>query len=272
MSPRFAVFGQPISHSRSPAIHAAFAKQCGIALDYQAIEAAPEHFTDTLAAFAADGGMGANVTLPLKELAFALAANASSRATRAGAANTLIRVGDGWHADNTDGIGLVRDLTQRHGINLRAQRVLLLGAGGAARGVAPALLDAHIASLNVVNRTLSKAQALAQAMGADTQVQCCETAALAQLQGFDIVINATSAARGGQLPALHAGLFSANAVAVDLGYGAAAEPFLRWAAQHAVVRCIDGLGMLVEQAAESFALWHGQRPDTQPVYEHLRGA
>ena len=156
-SHRYAVFGHPVAHSLSPRIHAAFAQQAGIALEYTAIDAAPHDFVAALDRFADDGGAGANVTLPLKEAAYALCSDTTERARRAGAVNTLIRNGDAWHGDNTDGVGLVRDLTERHGLDLRSRRTLLLGAGGAARGVAPALLDAGIGDLFIVNRTPARA-------------------------------------------------------------------------------------------------------------------
>ena len=164
-SHRYAVFGHPVAHSLSPRIHAAFAQQAGIAREYTAIDAAPHDFVAALDRFADDSGAGANVTLPLKEAAFAICAQTTDRARRAGAVNTLTHNEGQWHGDNTDGAGLVRDLTGRHGLDLRARRALLLGAGGAARGVAPALLDAGISELIIVNRTAERADALADALG-----------------------------------------------------------------------------------------------------------
>ena len=278
MRPRYAVFGHPVSHSRSPAIHAAFAAQAGIELDYGRIDAAPQHFADALAAFARDGGRGANVTLPHKPAAAKLCARVSARAARAGAVNTLLRVDEadgsvGWHGDNTDGVGLVRDLCVRHGLVLDGARVLLLGAGGAGAGVAPALLDAGVAHLVVANRSVERAQALATHLG-DARVDVASSAdstAHAIGEPFDLVVNATSAARDGAAPwqALDACISTARA-AVDLGYGEAAQPFLDFARAAGVPRRIDGLGMLVEQAAESFRLWHGVMPATDPVYHELR--
>lgn len=271
MGKHCAVFGTPISHSLSPRIHAAFAKQAGIDLDYIAIEAGLDDFPGKLQAFAAAGGTGANVTLPLKEAAFALCAASSDRARRAGAANTLLRAGDGWHADNTDGIGLVRDLTDRHALDLRARRTLLIGAGGAARGIAPALLDAGIGTLTIVNRTPERADALADALGEPGRVHPRYLGDIAGLGEFDLIVNATSAARGGELPALPRSLVGRRTAAVDLSYGEAAIPFLAWARANGCHDAIDGLGMLVEQAAESFAIWHGVRPDTDAVYAELSG-
>lgn len=266
---RLAVFGHPVAHSLSPRIHAAFGQQLGRALDYTAIDAAPQAFEDALRAFAAGGGTGANVTLPLKEAAFALAGTVSERAQRAGAVNTLVRRGEGWYGDNTDGAGLVRDLTARQGLDLRGRRTLLIGAGGAARGVAPALLDAGIDGLTVVNRTPARADALADALGEPGRVHPRYLAQLDELGEFDLIVNATSAGRSGAVPDLPRALVGMRTVAVDLSYGEAAVPFLAWARAHGAVQTVDGLGMLVEQAAESFALWFGVRPDTEAVHEAL---
>lgn len=271
MRKHYAVFGTPIAHSLSPRIHAAFAKQAGIDLEYTAIEAGPADFPASLEAFAARGGIGANVTLPLKQAAFALCGSTSERARRAGAVNTLLRDGDGWHGDNTDGIGLVRDLTTRHMLDLRARRALLLGAGGAARGIAPALLEAGIGGMTIVNRTPERADALADALGEPGRVHPRYLADLASLGEFDLIVNATSATRGGELPALPRALVGRRTAAVDLSYGEAAIPFLAWARANGCHDTVDGLGMLVEQAAESFALWHGTRPDTDGVYAELSG-
>ena len=262
----FAVFGTPIEHSQSPFIHAAFAKQTGIAMDYRAIEADHDGFA---AALAGSGLDGANVTLPLKEAAFALCATTSSRAQRARAVNTLIRDGDGWRGDNTDGLGLVRDLTERHGLDLRQRRVLLLGAGGAAHGVAPALLDAGVREMVIVNRNQARADALADALGEPARVHARGWEALPKLGSFDLLINATSAARGGTPPTLPMGLVEARCTAVDLRYGEAAVWFLAWARAARCQKAFDGLGMLVEQAAESFLLWHGVRPETEAVFAAL---
>lgn len=271
MSPsaRFAVFGHPVSHSLSPRIHTAFGKQTGITIDYTAIDAEPQDFFDALERFAATGGVGANVTLPLKESAFSLAGSVTDRARRAGAVNTLARLGDGWHGDNTDGAGLVRDLTERHGLDLRQRRTLLIGAGGAARGVAPALVDAGIGELYVVNRTPARADALVDALGEPGRVHARYLDQLHELGDFTLIINATSAARGDQLPKLPMSLVGPRCAAVDLSYGEVAVPFLAWARAHGTQVAVDGLGMLVEQAAESFALWHGVRPQTDDIYTQL---
>ena len=270
-SHRYAVFGHPVAHSLSPRIHAAFAQQAGIALEYTAIDAAPHDFVAALDRFADDGGAGANVTLPLKEAAFAICAQTTDRARRAGAVNTLTRNEGHWHGDNTDGAGLVRDLTGRHGLDLRARRALLLGAGGAARGVAPALLDAGISELIIVNRTAERADALADALGEPDRAHSRYWKDLGDLGDFSLIVNATSASRQDQgtftLP-FH--LATPRTLAVDLNYGEAAIPFLAWARAAGCHDAVDGLGMLVEQAAEAFEHWHGVRPDTDPVYAALR--
>ncbi|MDG2523811.1 shikimate dehydrogenase [Stenotrophomonas sp. HITSZ_GD] len=272
MSPsRFAVFGHPVAHSLSPRIHAAFGRQLGIALEYVALDAAPAQFAQALAQFAARGGQGANVTLPLKEDAYALAATRSERAVRAGAVNTLVRREDGWHGDNTDGAGLVRDLTDRHGLDLRGRRALLLGAGGAARGVAPALLDAGVREMVIVNRSPTRADALADALGEPARAYTRYWDDLHELGDFELIVNATAAGRGD--PAgftLPLSLVDSLTAAVDLNYGEAAIDFLAWARAAQCRDVVDGLGMLVEQAAEAFELWHGARPRTDDIYAELR--
>ena len=270
-SHRYAVFGHPVAHSLSPRIHAAFAQQTGIVLEYTAIDAAPHDFVAALDRFADDSGAGANVTLPLKEAAFAICAQTTDRARRAGAVNTLTRNEGQWHGDNTDGAGLVRDLTGRHGLDLRARRALLLGAGGAARGVAPALLDAGISELIIVNRTAERADALADALGEPDRAHSRYWRDLGDLGDFSLIVNATSASRQDQgaftLP-FH--LATPRTLAVDLNYGEAAIPFLAWARAAGCHDAVDGLGMLVEQAAEAFAIWRGVRPPSAQVLEELR--
>ena len=268
----YAVFGHPVSHSLSPRIHAAFSRQTGIALEYTAIDAAPADFMQALDAFAAAGGKGANVTLPLKQAAFALCSVTSERARRAGSVNTLVRNDGHWHGDNTDGAGLVRDLTGRLGLDLRGRRTLLLGAGGSARGVAPALLDAGISELIIANRTPERADALADALGEPERAHSRYWDDLVNEGDFGMIVNATSASRHGAGDfALPFQIAMPRTLAVDLNYGEAAIPFLAWARAAGCRDIVDGLGMLVEQAAASFELWHGVRPDTAPVYAALRG-
>lgn len=266
---RFAVFGHPVAHSQSPFIHSAFARQLGLAIEYVAIDVIPARLADALAQFAANGGLGANITLPHKEAAAALCAARSDRAARAGSVNTLTRVDGRWHGDNTDGAGLVRDLTERHRLDLRGRRALLLGAGGAARGVAPSLLDAGIDELVIVNRSPARADALADTLGEPARAHSRYWDDLGGLGQFDLLLNATSAGRAGGTLELPFSLAGPRALAVDLNYGEAAVPFLAWARAAHCAQAIDGLGMLVEQAAESFAIWTGKRPSTDPVYAEL---
>jgi shikimate dehydrogenase len=265
--PRYAVFGQPIAHSLSPRIHAAFGEQLGIAVDYRAIESGREMFAQALEAFAQDGGRGANVTLPLKEDAAALCASSSDRARRCGSVNTLVRDGTRWHGDSTDGAGLLGDLRMRHAFDPAGRRVLLLGAGGAARAAAFALADAGVRELVVANRTRERAEALAARLSAARATAWAE---LDRIGAFDLVANATAAGHAGAGFGLPRSLFAPGALAYDLSYGAAAQPFLAAARGAGAARVVDGLGMLVEQAAESFALWHGRRPETAPVHAALR--
>lgn len=266
---RYAVFGRPIAHSLSPRIHAAFGAQLGIAVDYRAIEAGPEEFPARLAAFAGDGGRGANVTLPLKQNALALCALLSERARRAGSVNTLIRVDEAWHGDSTDGAGLLRDLRERHDFDPHGRRVLLLGAGGAARAAAFAFADAGTAELAIANRTTDRAIELAQTLG--RVAHATSLATLEVLGPFDLVINASAAGHAGASTTLPRTLLDVHTLCYDLSYGKAAVAFLDAARQAGASRVSDGLGMLVEQAAESFAAWHGTRPDTAAVYAELRG-
>jgi shikimate dehydrogenase len=259
---RYAVIGNPVAHSKSPWIHAEFARATGQALRYEAIEAPRGGFADAVAAFRAAGGKGLNVTLPFKEEAYALCAEVSARARLARAVNTLM-LKDGVSGDNTDGVGLVRDLAANLNVDPRGKRVLLMGAGGAAQGVAGALLEAGAAELVIANRDTGRAQALAARFPG---VKASGYGALAT--GFDIVVNATSAGLQGAAPPLPAGVLGPGVLAYEMVYGRD-TPFLA-AARAAGARACDGLGMLVEQAAESFFLWRGVRPATAPVLERLR--
>ena len=264
----YAVFGHPVAHSKSPAIHAAFARQTGQALLYTAIEAPRAGFRDAVMQFRALGGKGANVTVPFKEEAFRLATNISERARLAQAVNTLRFDGAEIYGDNTDGAGLVRDLTANLGVALAGSRILLLGAGGAARGAIPALLAQSPAQLMIANRTVQRAENLAREFGALGPVAASGFEALAP--EYDLVINATSASLSGDLPPLPPAVLAGAPFAYDMMYGAAETPFLALAGKQGCARRADGLGMLVEQAAESFFLWRGMRPQTQPVLLALR--
>ena len=276
---RFAVFGHPVAHSQSPLIHAQFARQAGIALEYAAIDAAPHDFAAALQAFAAGGGRGANVTLPLKELAATLCSELGDSARIAGAANMLTRIdgADGrahWRGDNTDGLGFMRDISERARLHVRGRRALLLGAGGAAHGVAPALHQAGVRELIICNRTAERADRLVDAIGDPENVHSRYWKNLGDIGNFDLIVNATSAGRSDHADDafdLPYALIGARCVCYDLNYGEAALPFLAWARSAGAARCFDGLGMLVEQAAESFLRWHGHRPDTDDVLEELRG-
>lgn len=267
---RFCVVGHPVEHSRSPAIHAAFGAQTGRALRYERLDVRPGALADAIASFRSEGGTGMNVTVPLKEEAFGLAARARERAAAAGAANTL------WFdpfgalvADNTDGAGLVRDLATNHGVALAGARVLLLGAGGAARGVVPALLAAGIASLTITNRTAARAAALVGDLGGDPRLDVLAWGEAPE-PPCDLVLNATSLSLHGERPPLPARAIGATTDVYDMMYGDGPTVFLAWAAERGARRAMDGLGMLVEQAAEAFRLWHGVRPATAPVVAALR--
>jgi len=276
MTDRYAVVGNPIAHSKSPEIHDAFARATGHDLTYERLLAPLDGFVATVEAFAREGGLGANVTVPFKLEAFVLARERSARADKAGACNTLARRGDHWYGDNTDGVGVVRDLTHNLGVALGGRDLLVLGAGGATRGILGPLLAEKPRSLVIANRTLERAALLATMFAADGPIRAAGVDAVGA-QRFDVVIDATSAALA-QLAATDATaalpwpttIFARDALAYDLKYAAQPTPFLRWASAHGAGRSIDGLGMLIEQAAESFAIWRGVRPPTAPVFAMLR--
>ena len=265
---RFAVIGQPVAHSLSPRIHAAFAAAAGIELDYQALAIDEADLATRLDALHDEGWAGFNVTLPHKQAVMARCEDLSEAARRAGAVNTLTRTDSGWHGDNTDGTGLVRDLA-RAGVVTAGQRVLILGAGGAARGIIAPLLATRPASLVISNRNPWKPEALSEAF-ADLGTLTPRTHWALKGDAFDLVINATSAGHSGPMPPMPDGLFADGAVAYDLSYGTAHAPFAEWAKAEGARVVHDGLGMLVEQAAASFARWHGVTPDTAPVLKALR--
>ncbi|WP_130620793.1 shikimate dehydrogenase [Dyella amyloliquefaciens] len=267
---QFAVFGHPISHSLSPQIHQAFARQFGLDLEYRTIDAAPADFAAAVREFFAAGGRGANVTLPHKAAAFELADESSEAARRAGSANVLTLLPDGRLAGhNTDGDGMVRDITERHQVDLRGHTALMLGAGGAAHGAAWALLDAGVETLTIVNRTPETADALADAIGDPVRAHTRYWEDLADLGAFDLIVNATSAGVLGKSLDLPFAIVGNRALCYDLSYGKAATDFLAWARTAGARYAFDGLGMLVETAADAFELWHGKRPDTDPVYREL---
>ena len=268
---RYAVFGFPVSHSLSPKIHSQFALETKQALTYRAIEATPEAFEAALASFAAAGGRGANITVPHKAAAAALAQRCSPAVTLAGAANTLCWAGGGWEAHNTDGLGLINDLKYL-GWSLRGRRLALVGAGGAAAGVIAPLLAEGPRQLVVLNRTEARAQELCDRFKNVPGAGRLAVGSLDTTLAFDGVINATAASLSGERPSLPDSLWAPGAFAYDMMYGATATPFLRWAASCGVGAQADGFGMLVEQAAEAFALWRGVRPSTVGVRRALRPA
>jgi shikimate dehydrogenase len=270
MTDRYAVIGNPVEHSKSPAIHAAFAQETHQVMRYGRILGDPADFVAEVRRFFQAGGSGLNVTVPFKEQAWRLADECSLRADSAGAVNTLILLPHGrLRGDNTDGVGLVRDLAQNQGFEFRGKRVLLLGAGGAARGVLRPLLETGLGSLTVANRTASKALDLAAASAVLGPVIGCGLDALAG-QRFDLIVNSTSAGLKGTVPPLPEDCLAGDGWTYDMLYGDAPTPFRRWGMEHGAVRALDGLGMLVEQAAESFSLWRGVRPSTAPVIAALR--
>jgi shikimate dehydrogenase len=267
---KYAVFGNPIKHSKSPLIHSAFAAQCGQEMQYRAVRVDNDGFTRAASNFFAEGGKGLNITLPFKEEAFQFAGRLSERATRAGAVNTLKLAEDGVvEGENTDGVGLVRDMVANLGWMVQGQRILIIGAGGAVRGVLEPLLRERPREILIINRTASRAAQLA-----------AEFADLGSIEGggyelmderqFDLVINASSAGLAGEAPDLPSSLLTERSCCYDMLYGTEPTPFMRWAAHHAAWAVADGLGMLVEQAAQSFYIWRGQRPETQTVIASLR--
>jgi len=274
MTDRYAVFGNPIAHSKSPLIHAAFAAQMqqDIAYDRELIEAGK--FVESVNRFFANKGCGLNITVPFKLEAFELADVLSERAEAAGAVNTLKKMPDGKiFGDNTDGAGLLRDITHNLGWTIRNKRVLLLGAGGAVRGVIAPLLAEQPSRIVIANRTLAKAEALVKDFSVGKSAQDAKRLRASSVQiharPFDIIINGTSASLSGDMPDLDPAILNPSACCYDMMYGAQLTPFLQWA-QHHGAQVADGLGMLVEQAAESFYLWRGVRPETKPVMAQLR--
>lgn len=267
---RYAVMGNPIGHSKSPLIHRLFAEQTGQNLEYTAILVELGQFAEAVAAFETADGKGLNVTVPFKQEAWALADQRSPRAERAGAVNTLLLGGDGRRfGDNTDGVGLVRDLVHNHGVTLKGAQVLLLGAGGAARGVLEPLLREGVAEVVVANRTVERAVTLASDFADVGAVEGCGFESLAG-RCFDVIINATAASLQGELPPLPAQVLASQGTCYDMMYGAQPTAFMRWAQAQDAGLSLDGLGMLVEQAAESFYLWRQVRPHTAPVIRAVR--
>jgi shikimate dehydrogenase len=265
---RYAVIGNPILHSKSPAIHLSFARAAGIDMEYTAIECPDDGFFDAVRDFREHGGRGMNVTAPFKLDAFALADERSERAEVAGSVNTLSFEGTTVLADNFDGIGLVIDLRENLGYTLAGMRILLLGAGGAARGLIQPLVDERPAQVVIANRSATRAREIAALAGGDGLVDGGGYDDIDE-DGFDLVINATSASVKGELPPLTSIAFRADGLAYELAYGLGMTPFLALAQRSGAARVVDGVGMLVEQAAESFAWWRGIRPATGAIIEEL---
>ncbi|HFD12101.1 MAG TPA: shikimate dehydrogenase [Crenotrichaceae bacterium] len=271
MTEPYAVFGHPISHSLSPRIHNLFAKQTGQSnMTYTAIDVPGQCFDQALTKFYQQGGKGLNCTVPLKELAFKRADHLSERARRCGAVNTLVFREDGQiDADNTDGIGLLRDLTHNLKIQINKQKLLILGAGGATRGILESLLTEQPEQIVIANRTVSKATKLAELFSDLGEVTGCGYDDL-KAQRFDIVVNATAASLHGQLPPLPDTLLAEDACCYDLAYSVQPTPFVSWGNQYGAAVSTDGIGMLVEQAAEAFLIWRGIRPETMPLINDSR--
>ncbi len=266
---RYGVMGYPISHSRSPVIHRLFALQTGQELQYELLQVSPEKLEPAVRQFQRTGGKGLNITVPHKGEVTRLVDQLSDRASTAGAVNTLtFREGE-IHGDNTDGFGLLRDLVVNLGLALEGANILVLGAGGATRGIIGPLLEMQPASLRIANRTLGKAQALADHFSRSGPVTACRFNVIPVTENYDLIINATSAGLRGEAPPYPAAAISKQTVCYDLSYGLKPTPFSIWAREQGAARSIMGWGMLVEQAAESFRIWRGVRPDTAQVLKQM---
>jgi shikimate dehydrogenase len=266
---RYGVMGYPVSHSRSPIIHRLFALQTKQNLQYELLQVAPAKLESAIQQFGRTGGKGLNITVPHKSEVVRLVGEMSDRASNAGAVNTLVFRDDGIYGDNTDGVGLLRDLQSNLGVQLRDSRILILGAGGATRGIVAPLLEAEPETIVIANRTLSKAQALAEHFSASGPVVSCRFKDVGTLPIYDLIINATSAGLKGETPPYPEEAIHEHTVCYDVSYGLTPTPFASWAAEHGAARSVMGWGMLVEQAAESFYIWRGVRPDTAPVLKQL---
>ena len=267
---RYAVVGFHIDHSHSPLVHRLFAQQTGENVSYTRLAAKPEEFDAAVRQFAAAGGRGLNVTVPHKQAAFELADETGIEARRARAVNTLsFTSGNRIRGDNTDGIGFCSDLVGNHGVKLGGKRVVVFGAGGAARGILAALLDTKISELVVANRTVGRAAQLLAALGAPANYSACSLHALDGSGRFDVAINATSVGLHTASPPFPASCLGDGTFAYDLEYSPAPTPFVNWAVRHGAGTAVQGWGMLVEQAAESFAIWRGIRPNTGPVLKQV---
>lgn len=269
MTDQYAVMGNPISHSKSPFIHGLFAEETSQILDYQALKVHPDEFRKRLSDFFQQGGKGLNITVPLKELAWQEVDLKSPLAERAGAVNTISLKDNKLMGHNTDGIGLLRDITQNHQGSFAGNKILLIGAGGAVKGVLEPILRENPAEVVVANRTVEKANKL-QALFSDLgNIKACGFPDLGD-ECFDLIINGTSASLQGKLPAISGTVIGAETWCYDMMYGKGSTPFNSWAEKQGAGKTIDGMGMLVEQAAESFYIWRGVRPQTKNVIQILR--
>jgi shikimate dehydrogenase len=266
---RYGVMGYPVSHSRSPVIHRLFALQTGQHMQYELLRVAPENLETAIRQFQRAGGKGLNITVPHKSEVTRLVDRLSDRASLAGAVNTLTFKDGTILGENTDGIGLLRDLVVNLELNIEGSNILILGAGGATRGIIAPLLEMRPASLCIANRTIAKAQALAEHFGQFGPVAACRFSTVPMSDSYDLVINATSAGLRGDTPPYPAAAISENTFCYDLSYGLNPTPFSVWAHEQGAARSVMGWGMLVEQAAESFQIWRGIRPDTAPVLKQL---
>jgi len=261
--------GFPVSHSRSPVIHRLFALQTGQKMQYELLQVTPEKLEQALRQFQRTGGRGLNVTVPHKRAVCRFVDHMSERAGTAGAVNTLSFRSGEIHGDNTDGIGLLRDLSVNHGLELADARILVLGAGGATRGIVGPLLEMSPALLRIANRTVDKAEALAERFDSHGRVVACGFDDVPVDESYDLIINATSAGLKGEMPPYPAAAVSPDTFCYDLSYGLKPTPFSAWAREQGATRSVMGWGMLVEQAAESFRIWRGVRPDTAPVLKQI---
>jgi shikimate dehydrogenase len=266
---RYALIGHPVEHSRSPLIHSLFARQTGENMSYELLDAEPDSFETAVRAFGAAGGKGLNVTVPHKEAAYKLVDEISAPAEVAGAVNTIKFVRGKIYGENTDGIGLIRDLVANQRHTLGGSRILVLGAGGAARGILAPLLAAKPGELVIANRTRERADALVEHLRSPPALRAVAFDALPDLPAFDLVLNATSAGLKGEDPPFPGSLIGPQSVCYDLVYSVNDTPFVVWARQHGASRAVQGWGMLIEQAAEAFFIWRGVRPDTKPILKQL---
>jgi len=266
---RYGVMGYPVSHSRSPVIHRLFALQTGQNMQYELLQVSPEKLETAIRQFQRTGGKGLNITVPHKSAVARIVDQMSERASTAGAVNTIAFRGGELIGDNTDGIGLLRDLGVNLGVNLEDSNILILGAGGATRGIVGPLLEMQPKSLRIANRTLDKAQALADHFASQGPISACRFSVVPVSEPYDLIINATSAGLHGDTPPYPEAAITENTFCYDLSYGLNPTPFSVWARENGAPKSVMGWGMLVEQAAESFNIWRGIRPDTAPVLKQM---